>query len=181
MERAWLRRNEERCSCSYQGSTSVAENSANLVQNGTFKGGDNWGFHRRIGKTEVQYTSDNKLTAATISAVQGDVTKKYLGKYSMHSLLHQNVKNLVPGKTYKIKVTYRTKDNFDGRLLVFCHASSKGGKNEGNIELNGNVSAKQNTVEATFVPDKENANIYLNYAANSGSLVIYSVEVTEVK
>ena len=162
-------------------STSVAENSANLVQNGTFKGGDNWGFHRRIGKTEVQYTSDNKLTAATISAIQGDATKKYLGKYSMHSLLHQNVKNLVPGKTYKIKVTYRTKDNFDGRLLVFCHASSKGGKNEGNIELNGNGSAKQKTLEATFVPDKENANIYLNYAANSGSLVIYSVEVTEVK
>ena len=159
----------------------IADVEGNLVQNGIFKGGDNWGFHRRIGQTKVSFTSDNKLPAATISAVQGDTSKKYIGKYSMHSLLHQNIKNLTPGKTYKLQVTYRSKDNFDGQLLIFCHASSKGGKNAGNIEINGTASTQKKTLEATFIADKATGDIYLNYAANKGSLVIYSVAVTEVK
>jgi hypothetical protein len=159
----------------------VADIEGNLVQNGIFKNEDNWGFHRRIGQTKVSFTSDNKLPAATITAVKGDASKKYIGKYSMHSLLHQNIKNLTPGKTYKLQVTYRSKDNFDGQLLVFCHASSKGGKNAGNIEINGTASTQKKTLEATFVADKETANIYLNYAANKGSLVIYNVAVTEEK
>ncbi|MBR7127778.1 MAG: DUF4838 domain-containing protein [Lentisphaeria bacterium] len=159
----------------------VSDVEGNLVKNGIFKGGDNWAFHRRIGQTKVSFTSDKKLLAATISAVQCDASKKYIGRYSMHSLLHQKVQNIVPGKTYKLQVTYRTKDNFDGQLLVFCHASSKGGKNAGNIELSGTAANQQKTLEATFVADKATADIYLNYAANKGSLVIYNVAVTEVE
>ncbi len=163
-------------------SVEVKEVTGNLVKNGIFqKGKENWAFHRRIGITAVDYTKDSGNTAAVISAVKPDGAKKYLNRFSMYSLLHQKVTNLVPGKTYKLIVTYRTKNAYDGPVMIFCHSSSKDGKNAGNIQLDGVAGDQPKTLEKTFVPDRNFADIYLNYTANRGSLVIYNVAVTEEK
>ena len=100
----------------------------------------------------------------------------------MLGLLHQKLQGLTPGKRYTLSVTYRTGDDFRGKLLVFCHADTHAsGKSAGNIELNGNASGEWKTVKASFTAGKNNADIYLNFAANAGTLAIAEAAVTEEK
>ena len=141
--------------------------------------GKNWAFHRRIGQSRVDYAKNSGKNAVIFTTVKGDPQKRYLRKFAVHSLLHQNVKALIPGKRYKLSITYRTDSGFDGTVLFFAHSSGKGGKNAGNIEINGKPSDQWITVSAPFTPDKDNANIYLNFAANKGRLIISEVLITE--
>ncbi len=141
--------------------------------------GKNWAFHRRIGQSKVDYAKNSGKNAVIFTTVKGDPQKRYLRKFAVHSLLHQNVKALVPGKRYKLSITYRTDSGFDGTVLFFAHSSGKGGKNAGNIEINGKPSDQWITVSAPFTPDKNNADVYLNFAANKGRLIISEVLITE--
>ncbi len=157
----------------------VSQTAGNLVKNGGFSADTkDWAFHRRIGMTKVSYTSSGDRSAVEFSAVKGDPVKRYLKKYSMHSLLYQNVKGLTPGKRYKISVTYRTGNGFNGELLVFCHANTQTrGLSAGNIQIDGKASADWKTLSRNFIAGKDNASVYLNYAANAGTLAISEVVI----
>ena len=130
--------------------------------------------------TKVNYTSSGDRNVVKFSAVKGDPAKRYLKKYSMHSLLYQKVTGLTPGKRYKLSVTYRTGDGFNGELLVFCHADTHTrGRSAGNIQIDGKPSDNWQTISGTFVAGKTSADIYLNFAANAGILAIAEAAVTE--
>ncbi|MBE6359490.1 MAG: DUF4838 domain-containing protein [Lentisphaerae bacterium] len=143
--------------------------------------GQCWAFHRRIGQSKVDYTKLGSSNAVTFTAIKGDPAKRFIKKYSVYSLLHQSVKGLEPGKKYKLTITYKTGNGFDGIVLFYAHASSKGGKNAGNIEINGKASDSWTSVSGTFTPDRDSASIYLNFAANKGQLSISEVLITEEK
>jgi len=157
----------------------ASQTAGNLVKNGNFAAQTkDWAFHRRIGMTKVNYTSSGDRNVVKFSAVKGDPAKRYLKKYSMHSLLYQKVTGLTPGKRYKLSVTYRTGDGFNGELLIFCHADTHTrGRSAGNIQIDGKPSDNWKTVSNDFVAGKDNASVYLNYAANAGTIAISEVVI----
>ncbi|MCI5779603.1 MAG: DUF4838 domain-containing protein [Lentisphaeria bacterium] len=144
----------------------TASTPGNLLKNGGFSEAGAWAFHRRIGVAEVAYEPSGDRTAAVIRAVRPDPGKKFIGKYAVHALLHQSVSGLTPGRRYRVKVTYRTGDGFDGVMMVWAHGK-KGGSGQ-NIQIDASPSGEWKTVERSFVAGRATADIYLNYGGNRG-------------
>ena len=144
----------------------TASTAGNLLKNGGFAAAGDWAFHRRIGVSEVAYEPSGERTSAVIRAVRPDQKKRFAGKYSVHSLLHQNVSGLTPGKRYRVKVTYRTGGGFDGVMMVWAHC--KNGDAGQNIQIDGAPSDEWKTVERSFVAGRDKADIYLNFGGDRG-------------
>lgn len=140
--------------------------AGNMLKNGGFASSGAWAFHKRVGASEVAYEPSGDRTAAVIKAVRPDPAKRFAGKYHVHSLLHQSISGLTPGRRYRVRVTYRTGDGFDGVMMVWAH--SKKGDTGDNIQIDAAPSDEWKTVEKSFVAGRGSADIYLNFGGDRG-------------
>lgn len=150
----------------------------NLVKDSTFTAAKSpWQFYKRNGISKFSRTKIDGQNAVMLQAVGKNSQKLYLNKYSVHSVLYQNVTGLQPGRKYELIATFRSDEAFDGTLFIFCHADTQTArKSDANIEISDTgKKLRWHTVSKMFTARRDSASLYLNLAANKG--VLYFKEV----
>ena len=156
----------------------------NALRNANFEDGtDQWQLVQRYGvnkATAMQFDGRNALCCEVITPSPNAL---YSNKYRNYLMLHQAIAKLVKGKKYLVTVEFRTSPDYDGIMMVFCHADvQRERQSESNIQL-GHTGPMPQWVALSkpFVANMDSGDFYLNYVCNHGKLYFSSVSIREME
>ena len=156
----------------------------NALRNANFEDGtDQWQLVQRYGvnkATAMQFDGRNALCCEVITPSPNAL---YSNKYRNYLMLHQAIAKLVKGKKYLVTVEFRTSPDYDGIMMVFCHADvQRERQSESNIQLGHTGPMPQwVTLSKPFVANMDSGDFYLNYVCNHGKLYFSSVSIREME
>ncbi|MBR4372243.1 MAG: beta galactosidase jelly roll domain-containing protein, partial [Victivallales bacterium] len=156
----------------------------NALRNANFEDGtDQWKLVQRYGvnkATTMQFDGRNALCCEVVTPSPNTL---YSNKYRNYLMLHQTIAKLVKGKKYLVTVEFRTSPDYDGVMMVFCHADvQRERQSESNIQLGHSGPMTQwATLSKPFIANMDNGDFYLNYVCNKGKLYFSSVSIREVE
>ncbi len=153
-------------------------NSAdNMIPNGNFADTKYWRTQNVFGKLAMFQRPGSYII--TVDGI--DKTRRYANKYGAWGRFYQSFSGLKPGQRYILQAKFKTVENTDGAVRIWCYTRPSKPGSEGNVMLNAGPSGGKNAmVQGEFTAVSEKANIYLNLTANRGSVKFQSVTLVPV-
>ncbi len=134
------------------------------VKNADFKSGSRkWTFREFKGKSKVEYKKFSGKDAVCFSVVKpGAITPR--SRFAANAQITQSCGKLEIGKKYRLTVTYRTSEDFDGSIGVFLHADTQTSKlSDANIQFgHDGAMPRWSVMSKDFIARREYAALYLN-------------------
>jgi len=161
--------------------TIIAE--GNAIQNPEFADGlDGWDLFQRNGVNSATVQQFDGRNSLCFAIVKPDTENLAFNKFKNYALLKQHIQKLEAGKKYLLTVEFRTTPDFDGLMMIFCHADVQRERlSEGNIQLDYKGPMHQwGSISKEFLASMDSGDIYLNYVCNQGKLYFSRIIVTEV-